>query len=104
MVQNLNSWEKNCNCQTQKTILKTWPPLFKGLINFNPTDNAIVFPNTYPLNGDLSGRQPYPMFEQPGLEMFLSFTVDMAMNYPVYSFYYNSLNTTKLYCENVIRI
>ena len=44
------------------------------------------------------------MFEQLGLEMFLSFTVDMAMNYPVYSFYYNSLNTTKLHCENVIRI
>ena len=25
-------------------------------INFNPADNAIVFPNTYPLDGDLSGR------------------------------------------------
>ena len=25
-------------------------------INFNPADNAIVFPHTYPLNGDLSGR------------------------------------------------
>ena len=25
-------------------------------INFNPPDNAIVSPNTYPLDGDLSGR------------------------------------------------
>ena len=44
------------------------------------------------------------MFEQPGPEMFLSFTVDIAMNYPVYFFYYNSSNTTKLSCENVIQI
>ena len=25
-------------------------------INFNPVDNAIVSPNTYPLDGDLFGR------------------------------------------------
>ena len=28
--------------------------------------NAIGFPNTYPLDSDLSGRKRYPAFEQPG--------------------------------------
>ena len=35
-------------------------------INFNPADNAIVPPHTYPLDSELSGGQPYPTFEQPG--------------------------------------
>ena len=63
MGQNLNSWGKNCNCQTQKTILNTRLQLHVQRvdnairsINFNPADDAIVFPNTYPLDGDLSGR------------------------------------------------
>ena len=33
--QNLNSWEKNCNCQTQKTTLNTRPQLFKGWITLS---------------------------------------------------------------------
>ena len=35
-------------------------------IKIYPADNAIGFPNTYPLDSDLSGGQCYPMFEQPG--------------------------------------
>ena len=34
-------------------------------------DNALGFPNTYPLDSDLSGGQRYPTFEQPGPEVFL---------------------------------
>ena len=29
-------------------------------------DSAIGFPNTYPLDSDLSGGYRYPTFEQPG--------------------------------------
>ena len=29
-----------------------------------PADKAIIFPNTYPLDSDLSSRQRYPMFEK----------------------------------------
>ena len=37
------------------TLFQTWPQLFKShsairWINVNPADNAIGFPNTYPLN------------------------------------------------------
>ena len=35
-------------------------------INHYPVENAIGFPNTYPLDSDLSGGQPYPTFEQLG--------------------------------------
>ena len=52
-------------------------------INFNPADNAIVSPDTYLLDSDLSGRWPYRTFEQPGPEMFLSFAIDIAINYPI---------------------
>ena len=34
--------------------------------NFNVMDRAIGFPNTYPMDSDLSGGQYYPVFEQPG--------------------------------------
>ena len=33
-------------------------------------DNAIGFPNTYPLDSDLSGGLRYPTFEQPGPERY----------------------------------
>ena len=32
-----------------------------------PLDSAIGFPNTYPVNSDLSGGLRYPAFEQLGL-------------------------------------
>ena len=35
-------------------------------IKIYPVDGAIGFPNTYPLDSDLSGRQRYPTFEQSG--------------------------------------
>ena len=35
-------------------------------INLYPVGNAIGFPNTYPLDSDLSGGYSYPTFEQPG--------------------------------------
>ena len=35
-------------------------------IKIYSVDNTIGFPNTYPLNSDLSGGQRYPTFEQPG--------------------------------------
>ena len=50
----------------------TRPPLFKPLdsaihqIKIYPVDNAIGFPNTYPLDSDLSSGQRNPTFEQPG--------------------------------------
>ena len=31
-----------------------------------PLDNAIGFPNTYPLDSNLSGGERYTTFEQPG--------------------------------------
>ena len=31
-----------------------------------PLDSAIAFPNTYPLDSDLSGGQRYPSFQQLG--------------------------------------
>ena len=34
-------------------------------IKIYPVDNAIGFPNTYPLDSDLSGRYRYPTFKQP---------------------------------------
>ena len=33
-----------------------------------PVDNTIGFPNTYPLDSDLSGGLRYPAFEQLGLK------------------------------------
>ena len=41
-------------------------------INLHPVDIAINFPNTYPLDSDLSSGLHYPTFEQPGpgLEAF----------------------------------
>ena len=41
-------------------------------INHYPVENAIGFPNTYPLDSDLSGGQPYPTFEQLGPDKSLS--------------------------------
>ena len=38
----------------------------KHQINLSPLDSAIGFPNTYPLDSDLSGWQRYLVFEQPG--------------------------------------
>ena len=35
-------------------------------INLYPVDSAIGFPNTYPWDSDLSGREHYPSFKQPG--------------------------------------
>ena len=35
-------------------------------INHYPLGSAIGFPNTYPLESDLSSGKRYPMFEQPG--------------------------------------
>ena len=35
-------------------------------IKIYPLDSAIVFPNTYPLDRDLSDGYRYPTFEQPG--------------------------------------
>ena len=35
-------------------------------INLYPLDSAIGFPNTCPLDSDLSGGHCYPSFEQPG--------------------------------------
>ena len=35
-------------------------------INLYAPDNAAGFPNTYPLDSDLSGVLGYPMFEQLG--------------------------------------
>ena len=35
-------------------------------INLYPLDSAIGFPNTSPLDSDLSGGHCYPAFEQPG--------------------------------------
>ena len=35
-------------------------------INLYPVDNVIGFPNTYPLDSDLSDGWCYPSFEQPG--------------------------------------
>ena len=37
-------------------------------INLCPVDNEIGFPNTHPLDGDLSGGWHYLTFEQPGCE------------------------------------
>ena len=34
--------------------------------NLYPVYSTIGFPNIYPLDGDLSGGQHYPSFEQPG--------------------------------------
>ena len=38
-------------------------------IKLYSVDNTIGFPNTYPLDGDLSGGQRYPTFEQPGPDL-----------------------------------
>ena len=35
-------------------------------INLHPLNSAIGFPNTYPLDSDLSNEERYPSFEQPG--------------------------------------
>jgi len=35
-------------------------------MNLYPVDNAIGFPNTYPLDGDSFGGWRYPTFEQLG--------------------------------------
>ena len=35
-------------------------------INLYPLNGAIGFPNTHPLDSDLSGEWRYPSFEQPG--------------------------------------
>ena len=35
-------------------------------VKIYPVDKAIGFPNTYPLDDDVSGGSGYPTFEQPG--------------------------------------
>ena len=44
---------------TQLTLSTAW-------INLYPMDSTIGFPNTYPLDGDLSVEQHHPTFEQTG--------------------------------------
>ena len=44
-------------------------------INLYPAESAISFPNTYLLNGDLSGGYRFPTFEQPGPEREINFAV-----------------------------
>ena len=36
------------------------------MINLYPVDSMVYFKNIYPLNGNLSGGQPYPAFKQLG--------------------------------------
>jgi len=41
-------------------------------------DNAIGFPNTYPLDSDLSGGERYPTFEQLGPDLKLEMKFDQV--------------------------
>ena len=53
------------SCTIQAPVVQT---LDSTIYWINPysLDNKIGFPNTNLLDSDLSGRQHYPMFEQPG--------------------------------------
>ena len=52
------------------TVFKVQTPVVLKVDNaihrINPLDSAIGFPNTYPLDIDLSGGYRYPTFEQLG--------------------------------------
>ena len=54
-------------------------------IKLYPLNSAIGFPNTYPLDSDLSGGWRYPRFEQPGpdvqiliLSLIIKFVIFLA--------------------------
>ena len=49
-------------------------------IKIYPVDNAIVFPNTYPLESDLSGGLHYPTFEHPGPDDVIK-KIENTLNY-----------------------
>ena len=51
--------------ENSQGLLATRPLLFERRIIY-PLDSAIGFPNTYPLDSDLSGGYRYPAFEQQG--------------------------------------
>ena len=63
---------EHCVTPAQAAILKVQALVVQRLdsaihrIKIYSVDNTISFPNTYPLNSDLSGGQRYPTFEQPG--------------------------------------
>lgn len=42
--------------------------------NYFPVENKPGFPDTYPLNSDLSSGQRYPPFEQLGLDLGSDFS------------------------------
>ena len=46
-------------------------------INLFPVDEAIDFPNTYPLDSNLSGGLQYPTFEQPEPIVYMYEWVDL---------------------------
>ena len=46
-------------------------------INLFPVDEAIDFPNTYPLDSNLSGGLQYPTFEQPEPVVYMYEWVDL---------------------------
>ena len=55
-IQLLNNWG-------QAPVVQTFDSaIHRG--NHYPADKAIIFPNTYLLDSDLSSGQRYPMFEQ----------------------------------------
>ena len=49
-------------------------------IKIYPVGNAIGFPNTYPLDSDLSGGWRYATFEQSGLGKSLHYPVDIDLS------------------------
>ena len=62
--------DTNASRRTRKN--KPPAPVFQRVdnavhwVNQYPVDSAIVCPNTYILDSDLSGEWRYPTFEQPG--------------------------------------
>ena len=71
-----------CNLSSDDIFLRGQDPVFQKVDStiycikyLYPLDSAIGFPNTYPVNSDLSGGLRYPTFQQLwlGLKMGMDF-------------------------------
>ena len=66
-------------CNHQALVVQTLDSAIHQ-IKICPVDNAIVFPNTYPLESDLSGGLRYPTFEHLGPDDVIK-KIENTLNY-----------------------
>ena len=66
-------------CNHQAPVVQTFDSTLHQ-IKICLVDSAIVFPNTYPLESDLSGGQRYPTFEHPGPDDVIQ-KIENTLNY-----------------------